>query len=119
MKNQNKSLDTEFMIIGSGIAGLRAAIELSSNGKKVHLFTKSKLEDSNTYYAQGGIATVDPLRVEEGVDSYESHIEDTLKAGGGLCDPNIVQNFVKNAHKDVTQFLMDKGVELNIDKWAI
>jgi L-aspartate oxidase len=113
MKSQNQTLDTEFIILGSGIAGLRAAIELSNNEKQVHLFTKSNLEDSNTYYAQGGIASVDPLRVEQGEDTYGSHIQDTLKAGDGLCDPYIVKNFAENAHKDVTQFLMDQGVEFS------
>lgn len=101
---------TPFLVIGSGIAGLRAAIELSENGQECILVTKSKLTDTNTIYAQGGIAAVDPLRVEKGLDSYESHMDDTIRAGDGLCLPEIVRRFVERAYPDAVRFLIDHGV---------
>jgi L-aspartate oxidase len=113
MISDEGNIKTEFLIIGSGIAGLRAAIELSKRGKKAVLITKSKLEEANTYYAQGGIAAVDPARVEKGLDSFESHIEDTLKAGDGLCLPSIVRKFVHRAFPDAIQFLINQGVEFS------
>ncbi|MFZ7112165.1 MAG: L-aspartate oxidase [Desulfatiglandales bacterium] len=101
---------TPFLVIGSGIAGLRAAIELSERGRECILITKSKLTDTNTRYAQGGIAAVDPSRVEKGLDSYESHIDDTIRAGDGLCLPEIVRRFVERAYPDAVRFLIDRGV---------
>ena len=78
MTNKTTENSTDFLVIGSGIAGLRAAIELSKAGKKVTVITKSGLTDSNTYYAQGGIAAVDPARVESGSDSFDSHYNNTI-----------------------------------------
>jgi L-aspartate oxidase len=52
------ALETDFIVIGSGIAGLRAAIEIARSGAKVTVFTKQKTDDSNTQYAQGGVAVV-------------------------------------------------------------
>ncbi len=81
---------TDILIIGSGIAGLRAALEASKCGKKVIILTKSRITDSNTYYAQGGITGLDPERVARGKDSYESLIQNTLAAGDGLCNKQVV-----------------------------
>ncbi len=108
---QEKNIKTDFLIMGSGIAGLRAALELADKGKEVLLITKSGIEDSNTYYAQGGIAAVDPLRVQSGDDSFESHAKDTEKSGDGLCNPAVVQNFAKKAYEEVIDFLIKKGVQ--------
>jgi L-aspartate oxidase len=105
----NGVIQTEILIIGSGIAGLRAALEASKAGKKVALITKSKITDSNTYYAQGGITGVDPERVKKGEDSYESLIKDTLAAGDGLCDKDVVEYFARNSFEPI-QFLMDEKV---------
>ncbi len=104
------NFQTEFLIIGSGISGLRAAIELAERGKNAALVTKSLLEDSNTYYAQGGIAAVDPVRAKGEKDSFESHANDTLSAGDGLCVPHIVNSFVRRAFPDAVCFLIDRGV---------
>src|SRR2546423_12167394 len=69
---------TDVLIIGGGVAGLRAAIASAAEGADVLLLTKDTIDQSNTWYAQGGIAAVlQPL------DSYESHVEDTGKGGAG------------------------------------
>ena len=73
-------IKTDILIIGSGAAGLTAAIELSDSFK-ITVISKNQIIDSSTWYAQGGIAAV---LAEE--DSTQSHIEDTLKVGDGLCD---------------------------------
>ncbi|MBU0616059.1 MAG: L-aspartate oxidase [Nanoarchaeota archaeon] len=106
-----EQINTEYLIIGSGLAGLRAAIELSRAGKRPTIVTKSKIEDANTFYAQGGAAAVDPARVETGNDDYQSHVDNTLTAGAGLCDPAVVDTFVKRAFPDAIKFLIDAGVD--------
>ncbi len=81
----------DILIIGSGIAGLGCALNLS-NKFKIGILSKSKLNESSTYYAQGGIAAVSSIE-----DSYESHIQDTLIAGAGLCKKEVVEKVVSNA----------------------
>ena len=73
-------LKVDFLIIGSGIAGLSYALKVANHGK-VLIITKSKADESSTKYAQGGIAGV-----MYSPDSYEKHIEDTMIAGAGLCN---------------------------------
>ena len=89
----------DFLVIGSGLAGLSFALKAAGHGK-VCLVTKSALEDTNTKFAQGGIAAVtyEP-------DSYRKHIEDTLKAGDGLCNPSIVELVVKEAPKQIEELI--------------
>ena len=94
-----QQLFTDCLIIGSGIAGLRAAIEASVNCN-VTLVCKGAYSDSNTFKAQGGIASV--LTAE---DSFAAHIEDTLKTGCGICDEEIVDLVIKNGPELVTQLL--------------
>jgi L-aspartate oxidase len=80
----------EHLVIGSGVAGLSVALKLAQHGQKVVLLAKKALEESNTWYAQGGIASVlDPD------DSIESHVQDTLAAGDGLCHEDIVRLVVE------------------------
>src|SRR5258706_16320242 len=90
---------TDVLVIGGGVAGLRAAIAAADAGAEVLLLTKDTIAESNTWYAQGGIAAVlQPL------DSYESHIADTEKGGAGLCDHAAVEVVVKEGPQ--------RGVEL-------
>lgn len=95
------------VIIGSGIAGLSTAIRLS-NYTKVKIFTKSALSESNTWYAQGGIAAV-----IKGPDSWEDHYEDTIKSGQGLCDSEAVKTLVKSA-PEMIEDLIENGVHFDI-----
>ncbi len=85
----------DILVIGSGIAGLSFALHCASfmKDKKVIVLSKGPLDESNTRYAQGGIAAVMDLLQ----DSYEKHIEDTLISGDGLCDKQVVEMVVKSA----------------------
>ena len=109
-------IKTDVLIIGSGIAGLFAALKISEYADVI-LVTKKNKAESNTNYAQGGIATViDPN------DSFEKHIKDTLIAGAGLCDQNAVEKMVKEGPERIqdlieigTKFTM-KGTEFDLAK---
>lgn len=94
-----QQLFTDCLVIGSGIAGLRAAIEAAENCN-VTIVCKGTLKDSNTWKAQGGIASV----LEE-ADTFESHIADTLNTGCGLCDENIVDLVVRRGPVLIKQLL--------------
>ena len=78
-------MDADFLVVGSGIAGLTCALRCASGGS-VLLVTKDRLPESSSQYAQGGIASV-----WSPDDSFESHIEDTLGAGAGLCHRDVVE----------------------------
>ena len=82
------SIDTDFLVVGSGIAGLMSALHLSAQGR-VLLLTKKASAESNTHYAQGGIACVTGAD-----DSFEQHVQDTLIAGAGLCHEPAVRAIV-------------------------
>ncbi len=94
------SLETDFIVIGSGVAGLRAAIELAGSGASVTVLTKDKASESNTEYAQGGVAVV--LSDD---DNAELHEDDTLIAGAGLCDPQAVETLVTEGPKYIKQLI--------------
>ena len=98
------------IVVGSGVAGLRAAIELLNNGFEVLLFSKREINYCNTDKAQGGIAVV--LNED---DSFEKHIEDTLKAGAGLCRRESVEVLVKEGPKRVEE-LIEWGANFDKDK---
>lgn len=97
---------TDFLVVGSGIAGLSYALKVAKYGK-VCLITKTKLEESNTRYAQGGIAAVTYKP-----DSYEKHIKDTLVAGDGLCNEKIVRTVVAEAPQRIDE-LIDWGTHFD------
>ncbi|MEI7718360.1 MAG: FAD-binding protein [archaeon] len=108
-----KEIETDCGIIGAGLAGCSAALELADAGKKVDLFIKKKLiEDSNSYLTAGGLTAV-PLKNGLPVkgDSFEMHIEDTLKAGKYLNDKKIVELCAKRFFPDVIEWLETKGVK--------
>jgi len=97
---------SEFLVIGSGIAGMFAALCLARSGQ-VNLVTKRSLDESNSYFAQGGVA----VAIKE-PDSPESHREDTLQAGAGLCDPGPVEVLVNEGPLRARE-LMELGVEFD------
>ncbi|MFI5347308.1 MAG: L-aspartate oxidase [Elusimicrobiota bacterium] len=97
---------TEFLVLGSGIAGLLSALKLSRLGR-VTLVTKKAAAESNTNYAQGGIAAV-----IDRLDSFESHVKDTLVAGAGLCDEAVVRLTVSEAPARVRE-LQELGVRFS------
>ncbi len=93
----------DVLIIGSGAAGLSLALDLPKNAR-VAVVSKGPLEESSTYYAQGGIAAV----LDE-TDSVNSHIADTLDSGAGLCDVDAVRFIVENGREAIEK-LIDYGV---------
>lgn len=101
------ALVTDFIVIGSGVAGLRSAIALAETGADVTVLTKDKTSESNTEYAQGGVAVV----LSED-DSPQLHEEDTLIAGAGLCDEKAVETLVVEGTKYINQ-LIDWGTEFD------
>ncbi|MGI8494569.1 MAG: L-aspartate oxidase, partial [Pyrinomonadaceae bacterium] len=101
------SLETDFIVIGSGVAGLRASIELAKTGARVTVLTKDKASESNTEYAQGGVAVV--LSDD---DNAELHEEDTLIAGAGLCDVEAVETLVTEGTRYIKQ-LIEWGIEFD------
>jgi L-aspartate oxidase len=101
------ALETDFIVVGSGIAGLRAAIEIARRGARVTVLTKDRTSESNTEYAQGGIAVA--LSEE---DEVALHEEDTLNAGAGLCDPAAVSVMVEDG-RALIQELIEWGTEFD------
>jgi len=89
----------DFLVIGSGLAGLSFALKVAEHGK-VCIVTKARIEETNTHYAQGGIAAV-----TNETDTYEKHISDTLVAGDGLCDEQVVRQLVKDAPAQIEELI--------------
>ncbi|RKY36100.1 MAG: L-aspartate oxidase, partial [Candidatus Omnitrophota bacterium] len=100
---------TDALIIGTGIAGLSAAIEVAPKGKVI-LVTKGKVRDANTEYAQGGIAAA----VSKD-DSPDLHLQDTLRAGAGLCKKEAVEILVREAPLRVKE-LIEIGAQFDLTK---
>ena len=107
-------MQSDFLVIGSGIAGLTFAIRAAEHGR-VTVLTKGKVMESNTAWAQGGIAGVltEDLRAEG--DSVESHIADTLDAGAGLCDEKAVRAILDEG-ADTIDELVACGVHFDKEK---
>ncbi len=105
------SHDFDVLVIGSGAAGLSLALSLPSN-VRVAVVCKGELKEGSTWYAQGGIAAV-----LDNTDSIESHVEDTLKAGAGLCHRDAVEFTVKNSAEAI-RWLIQLGVDFTRDQNA-
>ena len=101
------------MIIGGGISGLSLAIKLSNliKDSTILLITKEKIEECNTFHAQGGIACV----WDTENDDFKKHIQDTLIAGDGLCNEDIVRQVVTEAPDRIKE-LIEWGVEFSRDE---
>lgn len=102
----------DFLIIGSGIAGMSYALKVAHKGK-VALVCKAGLEEANTYFAQGGVASVTNLIV----DNFDKHIEDTMIAGDWLSDRAAVEQVVKNAPQQIKE-LISWGVDFDKTQMA-
>jgi len=102
-------LKTDFLIIGGGVSGLSLAIKLSqlSPDKKILLITKEELKECNTYYSQGGVACV-----WDENDSFEKHIKDTLRAGDGLCNEEVVRKIITQVSERIKE-LIEWGVDFS------
>jgi L-aspartate oxidase len=96
-------VDSDFLVIGSGIAGLSFALQAAAHGK-VALVTKREVNESATNYAQGGIATVFSQE-----DTFDAHVDDTLVAGAGIC------------HEDVVRLVVEEGPQVirNLINWGV
>ena len=100
----------DFLIIGGGVAGMSFALQVARAGKyRIALCCKTTLDEANTAKAQGGIASVTNLLV----DDFEKHIHDTMVAGDWLSDPAAVEQVVRNAPRGIEE-LVQWGV--NFDK---
>jgi len=99
---------TDILVVGAGIAGIRAALEVPSD-LHVLVLNKDRLDESNSTYAQGGIAGV--LSPE---DRFENHIDDTLVAGAGLCDPAVVEMVIREAPQQIND-LIRFGVNFDLE----
>ncbi|HSD14350.1 MAG TPA: L-aspartate oxidase [Flavobacterium sp.] len=94
----------DYLIIGSGVAGLTLALKIANYypGRKVVIITKSEKGESNTKYAQGGVAVV----INEIEDSFDKHIQDTLIAGDGICDPEIVEMVISEGPRRFRELVL-------------
>lgn len=111
-------IQTNYLIIGSGVAGLTFAVKIAEQfpNKKVTIVTKANENESNTKYAQGGIAIV----TDTVGDSYQKHIEDTLICGDGLCDESVVEMVITEGPKRLKELIewgakFDKNTEGTLD----
>ena len=98
----------DYLVIGSGIAGMSFALKVARTGASVAIICKTDLEEANTFYAQGGVASVTNLEV----DDFDKHIHDTMVAGDWISDPKAVEQVVRNAPAQI-QELLSWGVDFD------
>src|SRR5213592_4169828 len=96
----------DFLVLGSGIAGLTFALKVAPHGS-VAIITKKDWAESNTNYAQGGIAAVTSKE-----DSFELHVRDTLQAGSGLCKEDVVRTIVQEGPERIAE-LIELGMKFS------
>src|SRR5262245_4128298 len=96
----------DYLVLGSGIAGLSFALKVAPHGR-VAIITKKNRAESNTNYAQGGIAAVTSKE-----DSFEMHVRDTLEAGAGLCREHVVRTIVEEGPARITE-LIELGMKFS------
>jgi L-aspartate oxidase len=103
----------DVLVIGTGISGLTYAIQIAEKNPKVSmvLISKSELSEGNTRYAQGGIAVVSNFKT----DSFKKHVEDTLIAGAGTCNPEVVKFVIEEGHDRVKE-LINWGAQFDRNK---
>ena len=99
MNNEEAARSFDFLVLGSGIAGLSFALKVAKSGS-VAVITKKNKAESNTNYAQGGIASVTS---EE--DSFDLHVQDTLKAGAGLCHEPTVRTIIQEGPDRIQELI--------------
>lgn len=106
-------IKTDFLVVGSGIAGLTYALKVAKQfpERKVTVITKTKTDETNTKYAQGGVAGVTDFEN----DSFDKHIQDTLIAGDGLCNEKVVEIVVKEGVERINE-LIDYGAQFDKDE---
>ena len=109
----------DVVVIGTGVAGLAAALAAHRRGRKVVLL--SKVGETATFYAQGGIAVVLPDSFHDDGDSIDAHVADTIAAGGGLCDPDAVRSIVADGYRAVAELVADgaRFDESAPGRWAL
>ena len=116
MTNQDFRFKTQpVIVVGSGIAGLLLSIELAESGCKVKLVTKGTLDQSNSSWAQGGLAAVTGVN---GADSKEQHLLDTIAAGDGLTDPVVAEHITADGARLVHR-LAKHGVKFDPSSLAL
>src|SRR5512138_711665 len=96
----------DFLVLGSGVAGLTFALKVAPHGR-VAIITKKNRAESNTNYAQGGIAAVTSRE-----DSFELHVRDTLQAGAGLCREAVVRTIVQEGPARIAE-LIQMGMQFS------
>ncbi len=104
-------MKTDFLVIGSGLAGLNYVLNVGklNPDKQIIVVTKANTDESNTKYAQGGVAIVNHES-----DSFDKHIQDTLIAGDGLCDSSVVEMVIKSG-PDCLKELTELGVQFDLN----
>ncbi|MBI4028068.1 MAG: FAD-binding protein [Verrucomicrobia bacterium] len=115
MKSRDDLIEAECAVVGGGLAGCATALELADGGKRVDLFVKETLvKGSASYLIAGGLAAV-PLIEQKPLegDSFELHVQETLAAGKGLNDPDVVRFCIERFFPDVIQWLIEKGVRFD------
>ena len=106
MKTQNSRINCDFLVIGSGVAGLFFSLKAAQHGKVI-IVTKKQKTESSTNYAQGGIASVTSKE-----DTFEMHVRDTLEAGAGLCKEDAVRTVVEEGPARIAE-LMEYGMQFS------